>query len=174
MSEYCLSIALVDSGILLQARRRKLACKICSKNIKRRIIHVSKNFCVITVLSTSVNIKKLNMLLLLLLLPVSRLPWPPPPPPLLPHTFCLRQASVFCGFLLILLLVCAQPVLAMIEDPVLNLWERFFEDESTKDLTIMAKDGETLRVHSAFFSTMSDVFRAMLSHQMLSRQKDQV
>jgi len=49
---------------------------------------------------------------------------------------------------------------------VVDLWERFFHDEATKDVTIVAQGGDTIKVHGAFLSIISDVFRAMLTHRM--------
>jgi len=48
---------------------------------------------------------------------------------------------------------------------VVELWERLFRDESTKDVEISAKDG-SLRVHGVFMSALSDAFKAMLQSNM--------
>mmetsp|Transcript_53548 Transcript_53548/g.148882 ORF Transcript_53548/g.148882 Transcript_53548/m.148882 type:complete len:289 (-) Transcript_53548:147-1013(-) len=49
---------------------------------------------------------------------------------------------------------------------VVELWERLFEDETSKDVAIIASDGEEMRVHSIVFTNLSDAFKAMLGHDM--------
>lgn len=50
---------------------------------------------------------------------------------------------------------------------VLDLWERYFDDERSKDVRIVAKGGETIRVHGIVLACLSDAFRAMLDTEMV-------
>jgi len=49
---------------------------------------------------------------------------------------------------------------------VVELWERLFCDEASKDVRIIAKGQEELRVHGVLLANLSEPFRAMLSHDM--------
>jgi hypothetical protein len=47
-----------------------------------------------------------------------------------------------------------------------ELWERLFEDEASKDVEVVSKDGDTLKVHRVILTNLSDSFKAMFAHEM--------
>lgn len=53
---------------------------------------------------------------------------------------------------------------------VVELWERLYEDTDAKDVSIIAKGGEAVRVHSVILASLSDPFRAMLASGMVEGQ----
>ena len=55
-----------------------------------------------------------------------------------------------------------------------ELWERLFEDEASKDVEVVSKDGETLKVHRVILTNLSDAFKAMFAHEMRERRTRRV
>jgi len=63
--------------------------------------------------------------------------------------------------------------MATVAPEVVEIWEHAFLDESTKDITVIAKDG-SVKVHGMFLSALSDAFKAMLAHDLQEGRLRQV
>ena len=55
-----------------------------------------------------------------------------------------------------------------------ELWERLFEDDASKDVEVVSKDGDTLKVHRVILTNLSDAFKAMFAQEMRERRTRRV
>mmetsp|Transcript_18589 Transcript_18589/g.37894 ORF Transcript_18589/g.37894 Transcript_18589/m.37894 type:complete len:237 (-) Transcript_18589:112-822(-) len=60
---------------------------------------------------------------------------------------------------------CSIPSVAHIRSDVIDMWERLYQDDESKDVQLVAKDG-TVRAHGLILQQLSDAFKGMLSHPM--------